>query len=266
MFNDPVCAFRFLLHRGDGTGEERTRIFAECDGFPFAVFAFECAPVEFGGGGHARSHCPVWIGRGEFEMTENLTLPAVCELFRFGVESECNGFLRMRGEVVSEHRYACGERVVAGGRVQRHRRMRIIVVLLLVALERAEHRAALHVVAEDERVLLREQPRVAAVHEHRTVAVLLPRVQVLEVILVVRAVYHGIVDDGVLGAQPRAYVRVDRLEHGKIDLRCARCFRRRRFARRVCRGSGGCRRIVPRRLRLHLHHLLLERRIALVTL
>ena len=115
-FNDPVCAFRFLLHRGDGTGEERTRIFAECDGFPFAVFAFECAPVEFGGGGHARSHCPVWIGRGEFEMTENLTLPAVCEQFRFGVESECNGFLRMRGEVVSEHRYACGERVVAGGK------------------------------------------------------------------------------------------------------------------------------------------------------
>ena len=128
--------------------------------------------------------------------------------------------------------------------------------------------------AEYERVLLREQPRVAAVHEHRTVAVLLPRVQVLEVILVVRAVYHGIVDDGVLGAQPRAYVRVDRLEHGKIDLRCARCFRRRRFARRVCRGKNravnlgrcGCRRIVPRRLRLHLHHLLLERRIALVAL
>ena len=158
------------------------------------------------------------------------------------------------------------ERVVARRRVQRHRRMRIVVVLLLVALERAEHRAALHVVAEYERVLLREQPRVAAVHEHRTVAVLLPRVQVLEVILVVRAVYHGIVDDGVLGAQPRAYVRVDRLEHGKIDLRCARCFRRRRFARRVCRGSGGCRRIVPRRLRLHLQQLLLERRIALVAL
>ena len=108
--------------------------------------------------------------------------------------------------------------VILLGGVEIHHGVLVIIALLLVIRERVEHRPILHVVTVHDGVRAGELRAALAVDKQRAAGVIGAVEQVVQVLIVVRALSDGVIDDGVLAVKPAAHVAVLREKLVKIDL------------------------------------------------
>lgn len=120
-------------------------------------------------------------------------------------------------------------------------RMLGIVSLVLIVRDGLEHRAVLHMMSVDQRILLAELRVAQIVHEDASAGVLGAVQNVVQVVLVVRPPQHRIADHRVRGVDPADHLRILGLQRGEIHRDGSR-HHRRRLDRRLGlldRGRGG---------------------------
>ena len=96
--------------------------------------------------------------------------------------------------------------------------MRLVEALRFVVRQAVEHAAVPHVVAVDQRVRVPEVRQVAIIHEQRACRVRFPVEHMVQVVRVVPALHHRVIDGRCWGIQPALVILVDVVQLDVVDL------------------------------------------------